>query len=120
MKPNTKSLGIKASLFNMLNKKFNNKTIVYQDKLSYLEKKYNYKTFTDKEKIELFDELFITHQACHEELKAYKEKRKFKAKVEEERKKRGFKRKHKTTKAEYEAYLENKERVKQDLLELSK
>lgn len=54
------------------------------------------------EKIAFFDKVFEMNDAMHRELRAYKWKREWKADIEKEREKRGYKPKKKTTKQEYE------------------
>lgn len=92
-KSNVKTLAIKARLANTIRK------LIYP----YVKGGKTLSELTESELSALGSTAFEVGKAMHQELNAYKAKRKFKASVAQEREKRGYKRKQKTSKAEWEA-----------------
>lgn len=82
-----KTLAMKARVANFIRKE------LYKEKLENISK---------DEKIAFFDKVFEMNLTMHNDLRAYKWKREWKADIEKEREKRGYKRKKRTTKQEYE------------------
>lgn len=71
------TMAIKARVANLI------RTTLYEFGTTDWEIKYrNKKKLTEADKIRIFDEIFAANAEMHSELNAYKQKRKFKAKVE--------------------------------------
>jgi len=97
----SKTMAIKARVYNQI------RTDLYKKQLEE-----NYKTkyqketvITPKEKVELFDKWFSLNSLAHQELNAYKAKRKWKREIYEARVARGYKFKKKQSKEERQKYL---------------
>lgn len=82
MTPNTKTLAMKARVYNKIRKDF------YKKRLE---------SFSVSDKVKYFDELFSINLATHWELKSYARQRKEQARI-----KRGRKPRKKTSKEEWE------------------
>lgn len=68
---------------------------------------------TDDEKIAIFDQIYDMNRDMHWDLNNYKQKRRAKAALQKEREERGYQRKKKTSKEEYEKMLA--ERYKKEI-----
>lgn len=106
-----KTMAIKARVYNIIRTDLYKKIIKETTYTKYRK----IKALTDKDKLELFEKWFLLNQEAHKELNNYKEKRKYKSKIQKERVARGVKPKRKTSKREYEIMQDIKQYEPRDM-----